>query len=461
MNAPIAGAALALDVSLGPALLPHPVWVQSVVGGVVAAQGYLAGIAGRALVRRLPAGTARLSPVARWLPPASLGALIALLVAAVLAGHAGQARLATAMGMPAPPLRDQVLATGLAIALGAALVATGIAIRVALRALHRRARQVIAITAGIALTLAGCAEAATADGHQGRWGTMPSLGRKGQEFLAGDLDAAEVAAVTGRAARDPIRVYVGRSAAADARSRARIAVQELDRAGAFDRAVVLLAVPTGSGWVNPSAVRSLEYLYGGDAATVAVQYAESPSWVSYLRGGEGVEESARALLAAVQDRVASRPLGHRPRLLMYGESLGALGGLEAARASGGHLRPDGELWVGVPGLAADAASAEEAEAGGRVRLLTHADDPVAAWSPALLVRPAPGWPHAWYPLLTFWQATADVMSVYHAPYGHGHRYAGELVGAWLRLAPPVGVPTAAPPARLAVLRAAAGSTDPA
>jgi uncharacterized membrane protein len=41
-----------------------------------------------------------------------------------------------------------------------------------------------------------------------------------------------------------------------------------------------------------------------------------------------------------------------------------------------------------------------------------------------------------WPVLSFWQATADGLAARLVPDGHGHRYGAELEGAWRRLAPP-------------------------
>lgn len=48
----------------------------------------------------------------------------------------------------------------------------------------------------------------------------------------------------------PIRVYVGFNSADAATERARLALDELERAGGFDRSLLLLVMPTGTGWVD-------------------------------------------------------------------------------------------------------------------------------------------------------------------------------------------------------------------
>ncbi|MCI2394828.1 alpha/beta-hydrolase family protein [Aliiroseovarius sediminis] len=52
-----------------------------------------------------------------------------------------------------------------------------------------------------------------------------------------------------------------------------IALAELIRQGGFDREVLIVAMPTGTGWMDPGAMDPVEYMHGGDIATVAVQYS--------------------------------------------------------------------------------------------------------------------------------------------------------------------------------------------
>ncbi len=130
------------------------------------------------------------------------------------------------------------------------------------------------------------------------------------------------------------------AAAPTARQRAQLAVAALRRGGAFDGAAVLVAVPTGSGWVDPVAVGALA---GPGVATVAVQYAARPSWQEYLLDPGAAQETAVALVAALRAHVDTLPAAARPRLWVHGESLGAL----AARATAQDA--DAVLVAGTPG----------------------------------------------------------------------------------------------------------------
>jgi len=275
-----------------------------------------------------------------------------------------------------------------------------------------------------------------------------TLSRKGQQFVAGGPDAAQIARVTGRPAMDPVRVYVGKASAPTLSARVHLAISELRRTGGLHRAAIVVAVPTGSGWVNPAAPAAAEYLYGGDLATVTVQYSTVPSWQEYLEGLTAVEDTSKDLLRAVNQAVDELPVAERPRVLIYGESLGALGALLALTSDEPGLHTDGQLWAGVPAQAPNSAP------GADQQRLVHADDPVAAWSPKLLWGPTPERPDHWLPVVSFWQATADLVAAYAIPYGHGHRYGDEFVDAWHQLAPAIGVPGAAPTDRLMAVRSA-------
>src|SRR5690606_12711411 len=90
-----------------------------------------------------------------------------------------------------------------------------------------------------------------------RW---EELGRAGREFVSTGPSAADIEALTGRAALEPIRVYVGLGAADTAEERARLALAELQRVGAFERSLLIVITPTGTGWIDPAAMDTVEYL---------------------------------------------------------------------------------------------------------------------------------------------------------------------------------------------------------
>ncbi|WP_280426018.1 alpha/beta-hydrolase family protein [Nocardia carnea] len=238
--------------------------------------------------------------------------------------------------------------------------------------------------------------------------TWNSLGREGQRFVTNGPAGA-------------VRVYVGLRSAPDLAARAELAVRELDRAGGFDRSHLVVAVPTGSGWVDARALHGFGARFGTDFAVAALQYSHLPSWATFVLGRDSAAASARALFTAVEQHAATLP--DPPRLYLYGQSLGALGGSAVfAGAADQNRRACSVLWAGMPGGGGQ-------EPGARTAILANTSDPVVHWSPDLLWRPpdltgarrdapTPGW----LPVVSFVQTTADLLGALSAPPGHGHRY---------------------------------------
>ncbi|MGW0003640.1 alpha/beta-hydrolase family protein [Nocardia grenadensis] len=251
----------------------------------------------------------------------------------------------------------------------------------------------------VAVTRSGSAESMVS------WST---LGREGQRFVSAGPAGA-------------VRVYIGLRSAPDLAARAALAVRELDRAGGFDRSDLVIAIPTGSGWVDARALEGFGARFGGDVAVVALQYSYAPSWATFVFGRDAAAASARALVAAVEERIAT--MSDPPRLHLYGQSLGAFGGSAVfAGAAEQNRRVCSALWAGMPGGGGPAP-------GARTAVLANTSDPVVHWSLDLLWRPpdltaarrdAPTPP--WLPVVGFLQTTADLPAALDAPPGHGHRY---------------------------------------
>ena len=154
----------------------------------------------------------------------------------------------------------------------------------------------------------------------------------------------------------PVRAYAGLASGPDAESAGGARGRDLERAGGFQRKNLLVVTTTGTGWVDPAAVDTFEYLTGGDSATVAIQYSYLPSWMSYLVDQSKAREAGRALFDAVYDQWSRLPAGQRPRLFVAGESLGSFGGETAFsgeydlrnRTSGNLVRRPTELQHAVP-----------------------------------------------------------------------------------------------------------------
>lgn len=181
------------------------------------------------------------------------------------------------------------------------------------------------------------------------------VGYEGRRFVAGGPSADEIAAVTGRMARDPIRVYTavptrGRSVLrADVHDLAQTLLAELDRTNAWDRRVLAVVTPTGTGWVDGRACAALEYLNDGDTAIAAMQYSVDPSWVQLVLNLSEPERAGRVLFEAVHERWSTLPVERRPRLMLFGLSLGAYGSQGPFRTLADlQGRIDGAVWTGSP-----------------------------------------------------------------------------------------------------------------
>ncbi|RSS61326.1 hypothetical protein EF912_06905 [Streptomyces sp. WAC07061] len=310
-----------------------------------------------------------------------------------------------------------------------------------------------------------------------------TLGRQGRAFAAGGPTAAQIGAFTHRPAQEPVRAYAGLETADSTEARAERAVADLERAGGFTRKNLLVMTTTGSGWVDPAAVDSFEYLGDGDSATVAMQYSYLPSWMSYLVDQSKARAAGRDLFDAVYDVWSKLPQDRRPRLFVAGESLGSFGGETAF--SGEHdlsNRTAGTLFAGPPNfntLFREFSDHREPGSpeiepvykdgrtvrftddptagipptgrpwdGTRVLYLMHPSDPIVWWSPALAlsepawIREKPGTDvlgsMVWMPFVTFWQVTADLPFSTGVPDGHGHTYKAEYVDGWNAVMRPTG-----------------------
>ncbi len=304
------------------------------------------------------------------------------------------------------------------------------------------------------------------------------LGRAGREFVASGPDAKEIEAFTQRPALEPIRVYVGLRARDTAEQRARLALDELIRVGGFDRSTLVIITPTGTGWVDPAGIDTLEYLHDGDVASVAIQYSYLASWLSLLVEPGYGGEASRALFHEVYDYWTTLPKDHRPKLYLYGLSLGAmntersnelfevLGDPYQGVLLAGPPFPSG-IWRSITdqrdegspfwlprfrdGSYVRFTSQENALAipGAhwgpmRVVYLQYASDPITFFDPLSFYR-APQWmakPRGpdvspalrWYPVVSFLQQLVDIATATTVPMGHGHVYAPEhYIDAWVEV----------------------------
>ena len=176
------------------------------------------------------------------------------------------------------------------------------------------------------------------------------IGKEGRRFVLMALTADEIADVMGEPAVDPIRAVAGFESARTPETRADLALSELDALGAYEKSVIVVAAPTGVGYVNYSFAEALEYLTRGDCAIVVPQYALVPSALALNQTDAGVRMQT-LILQGIRDRIAAMPEGSRPRLLQFGESLGAQVALDVAAdgtAAFDELGLERGLYLGTP-----------------------------------------------------------------------------------------------------------------
>lgn len=415
-------------VSLAPGLLPRSALLQGVSSGLLVAVGLMATWAVSAGVRRLTPAHVKSKFDERVWRRSIFGVSVAATAVTVLAASSWQNSLRTVMGAPPVGLLHWIEASCIA-------ALTTVLLRIAWAGVSKTlrwagpARTVGALVLGVLgvhLVIGPAVWKALADsfdrsnsavdtalaqpvspslpGSPASLISWTSMGAEGRKFVT--------------AGEGSVRVYAGMDSAPDAASRAALAVSELDRAGGFARNSIVVAVPTGSGWIDTHAVAGIEQRFGGDVAVVGQQYSDAPSWAAFLFNRGDAEESATALFSAVGAHIASMPAGERPDLFLYGQSLGAVGGSAAAASS--PVAACDVLWAGPPAGATRTDGAT---------VLANTSDPAVWWSPSLVTRrpdlsravqdaPVP----QWIPGVTFLQTTVDMFASLGVPAGHGHRY---------------------------------------
>jgi len=491
------GAALGYLAALGPSLLPRGLLIEVVGSAFVACSGYGLGAVAVALARMAGWRPGPNSRRAGWAAAAALWLVAAALTHQSLAAIDAQAE---ALGMP-PPQINPVVAFGASAALLAVLILIGRLLRALGRQLDRASRWFVptgrwSMAVGAVAAFAVCAAVvgmalegtrtvyqaldASQDGQtpptqDTRSGGPAStvawdgLGYRGRAFVTSGPTDEQLAAFAGGPVVEPVRAYVGLAQGQTADERAETAVAELARLGGFARANLILAIPTGTGWIDAHAIDAAELLVGGDVATVGIQYSYLPSWFSFIADRPTAVSTSEAVLDAVLDAVAVLPPSQRPRVWLFGESLGAYGGQGAlaGQSPAEVVQPggiDGAVWVGSPYTASLWADWRENRAGGpiwqpeidqgavaqafieaeeltdpparwqgrRIALVAHPNDPVVWWNGSLVVWPAewlrdplgPGVDPAlrWWPIATFWRVGLDLARAATTPPGSGHLY---------------------------------------
>lgn len=304
-----------------------------------------------------------------------------------------------------------------------------------------------------------------------------SLGRQGRNFVAGGPSVGDLNTFNATTdAKFPVRVYVGLRSGDTADERTQLLLDELIRTGAFERKAMMLAITTGTGWLDANAMDTFEYMFNGDTAIVGDQYSYLPSWISTLADQDVVRSQSLATFRAIQDYWSTLDPATRPDIYLFGLSLGSLGA-EAILGSPSIINEPiaGALMAGPTFLnplhkdltdSRDPASSpalpvfddgrtvrftggedNPADAAGpwgpsRILYLQNGSDPVVFFSPELALQ-RPAWLDAgkrasdvspemgWAPVITMLQVAVDLTAGESVPMGHGHRYsAQQFATAW-------------------------------
>jgi uncharacterized membrane protein len=521
--------ALFFCLSLTPSLLPRDWLFQGLIGGVIAAIGYGIGVViGKAVYRMVLHGRDWWPPSARmlyWAKALTIAVSASASLLMLIPAAAWQRQVSELMGIQGPSTLGYLPTVFIAVLAGGLLVSVSRvlidAIRLLARLLIRRwhVNDEVAMFIGTAIVvmmvvllvngvlvrgfIAGARAVFQPQNSTTRAGITPpdqpersgspttfapwnTLGYQGRTFVATGPHADELTQLSGRPANEPIRIYAGLQTASTVEGRVSVLLSELQRTRAFDRKLLVIIPTTGTGWVDPIAARSIEMMYNGDTALVAMQYSYLPSWISFLADRQNALQAGKAMISGIHDRWVREPADHRPKLVLYGISLGSMAGQGAF----GYL-PDiarmnfsSVLWAGPPyasplwralvarrdpgtpevkpgydngrtvrfteatspdEIAADAAPPWE---GTRVLFMQHPSDPIIWWSPDLLFS-RPDWlveppgrdrtaSMRWYPIVTFWQVGADMTDATRVPVGHGHNYGEMVLDGWVAVAPPAG-----------------------
>lgn len=504
--------------SLTPSLIPRPLIAQGIVSGLSFTAGYALGVMGHGLWRylHLPDPNARLETYFHW-----LAAAVSLSIAALFLWRAAEWQNSIRQLMEMEPVSGTHPFSIALIALGvfAFLMLMALLFRRTFRLLSRklayilprRVAYVLGTIAAIALfwlviegiifsyalkvadrSFQQVDELMQSDlsppedplkpGSAESLISWEALGSRGRRFVTEGPSGAQIGDFLGEEAPDPVRVYVGLNAAETPTERAKLALEELIRVGGFERSVLVLATPTGRGWIDPGSQDTVEYLHRGDIATIAAQYSYLPSHLSLISEADYGVENARALFAVVYDYWSSLPSDERPRLYLFGLSLGALNSDLSFDLYDIIDDPfNGALWAGPPfrsdtwkRITADRDPGSPAwlprfrdgsvvrfmnqtqglqEVPGewgnfRIAYLQYASDPITFFEPASFWR-EPDWMHTprgpdvspdlrWYPVVTMLQLLVD-LTTESAPPGFGHEIAAEdYIDAWAALSEPPG-----------------------
>lgn len=489
--------------ALTPSLLPVPMMFLLILTSVGSISGYALGTTIEWAVRRIPA--IRHGSFPRWIRLAILAGfwLPALAFTPIAVGWQLEQQQQLSMQEPIPGSLGIIAGT---LVIGVVLVMVGRLIRIGSNGLGglvdrwlplplRWARLVVAVLlviAGVAavnLTLSWLVssyDSVNADtsgqqptdlgensGSPGSLTPWDTLGREGRFYVSNTMTPEDITSITGRPAELPTRVYVGMQQGDTPQARTDLALRELDRVNAWNREYLVIFGVTGTGWVDPDAINSLEAVTDGDVTTVAVQYSAVPSWIGFVIDPQTTVDQNANTIDGVLQAWRQQPAETRPELILFGQSLGSLGTQGAWTAESTPEDVTREIphviWMGPPAESVLWKSWQANRTGGpawepivgdgrivRVLVTTddpdgaeekrpptivfaaHANDPVVYWSPSLLLS-QPDWlvpplgpgvmpQMRWMPIITFLQVGMDLISGGEPP-EVGHNYSANMAVA--------------------------------
>ncbi|MGA7132697.1 MAG: alpha/beta-hydrolase family protein, partial [Mycobacterium sp.] len=369
--------------SMTPSLLPRGPLFQGLVSGIGGASGYGLGVFAVWLVRFMRSrDSSPPAPRWAWLVLIVVGAVGML--AMVIWFHVWQDRVRDLMSVAHLKWFDYPLAAALSVIVLFAVVEIGQLVGRLIRFLDRqldrvappRVSAVVVVLLLVALTIAllngvvvkfamrtmnntfatvnnetsptsARPKTPNRSGGPGSLVSWESLGHQGRIFVGHGPTVDQLTKFNGAPATEPIRAYAGLNSADGITETAELAARELQRAGGLRRAVIAVGTTTGTGWINEAEADALEYMYNGDTAVVSMQYSFLPSWLSFLVDKNNARHAGQALFEAVDRLVRQLPEAQRPKLVVFGESLGSFGG-EAPFMSLNNVlaRTDGALFSG-------------------------------------------------------------------------------------------------------------------
>jgi uncharacterized membrane protein len=520
--------AVCFAASLTPSLIPRSYLIQGVLSGLSAAIGYGAGVVGFWTWRylELPQLRGQLLRAVRYV---IFGVSAAVVVTFLCRTTSWQNSIRVLMELPPLDTANPFKTAGVACIVFAALMVLASVVRQTFvlfsswlgRFVPRRVSRLVGAVLAIALFWTAAEglvfrlvlnildssfqeldvvmedglprpQASQKTGSAASLLSWEDLGRQGRRFVSSGPTSAQIGAFFRGEAFEPIRVYVGMNSAESADERAKLALQELIRVGAFDKSILIVVVPTGTGMIDPGALDTVEYLHRGDVASVAMQYSYLASWLSLLVEPDYGAEAGAALFREVYVYWSSLPHDSRPKLYLHGLSLGAMSSEASASLYDVVSDPfQGALWSGPPFPSRTWRSVTDGRNPGspqwlprfrdssifrftnqnnlldiphaswgpiRIVYLQYASDPITFFDAATVYR-EPDWMKAprgpdvsqqvrWYPLITSLQIAVDMAIATTSPMGYGHVFAPQhYIDAWLAVTDPPNI-TAEDVARL-------------